>query len=109
MNCFGLLAAVALSLALAACAHRAQVEGPRAQMSYVSFQTLDEAKPLSEAGVLRVPMALNRRVPAVVIVHGSAGGDSRGPAYATDLNDAGIATLEIDQWAARGTRGPQGS
>jgi dienelactone hydrolase len=45
-------------------------------------------------------------VPAVVIVHGSGGVDSRGRFYAAALNDAGIATLEIDMWAARGIKGP---
>jgi dienelactone hydrolase len=45
----------------------------------------------------------------VVIVHGSAGVDVRGGSYAELLNEAGIATLEIDMWAARGTmRGVKG-
>lgn len=41
-------------------------------------------------------------VPAVVIMHGSAGVDSRGALYARELNLAGIATLEVDMWGARG-------
>jgi dienelactone hydrolase len=41
----------------------------------------------------------------VVIVHGSAGVDSRGAFYSRALTDAGIATLEIDMWAARGWLG----
>ena len=53
-------------------------------------------------------VGIDHRVPAVVIVHGSDGVDSRGSLYAADLNDAGIATLEIDMWAARGIRGPEG-
>ena len=107
MNCLGLLATIALSMAMTACAHRPAVEGSRVQTSYISFQTLDEAKPLPEAGVLHVPIGVSRRVPAVVIVHGSAGVDSRGSGYAADLNTAGIATLEIDMWTARGIRGPE--
>lgn len=107
MNRLCLIVAIALSMALSACAHHA-VRESRVQMSYVSFQTLDEAQPRAEAGVLRLPIGIDHRVPAVVIVHGSAGVDSRGSLYAADLNDAGIATLEIDMWAARGIRGPEG-
>jgi len=42
---------------------------------------------------------------AVLILHGSAGVDSRGDFYARALNIAGIATLEIDMWEARGVAG----
>jgi dienelactone hydrolase len=38
-------------------------------------------------------------------MHGSAGLDSRGSLYTEALNEAGIATLEIDMWAARGLSG----
>ncbi|MFZ2972609.1 MAG: dienelactone hydrolase family protein [Ferribacterium limneticum] len=43
--------------------------------------------------------------PAVLILHGSAGVDSRGTFYAEALNEAGIATLEIDMWEARDVAG----
>lgn len=76
------------------------------RVSYVTFRTLDPAQALTEAGVLRIPVEAKRPMPAVVIVHGSAGVDSRGPAYAADLNAAGIATLEIDMWAARNIASP---
>jgi dienelactone hydrolase len=46
-----------------------------------------------------------RDVPAVVILHGSSGIDSRGDFHAEALNAAGIATLEIDMWEARGVVG----
>jgi uncharacterized protein len=75
------------------------------QVSYVSFQTLDIAKPLWEAAVLRLPSNARQPMPAVVIVHGSSGVDSRGNSYAAELNAAGIATLEIDMWSARGLAG----
>ena len=42
---------------------------------------------------------------AVIIVHGSGGIDERGPFYAKALNEAGIATLELDLWTARGVTG----
>ena len=47
----------------------------------------------------------HRNVPAVVILHGSSGVDSRGDFHAESLNAAGIATLEIDMWEARGVVG----
>lgn len=74
-------------------------------ISYVNFQSLSPT-PLTVSGVLRVPTAATgQKLPAVVIVHGSAGVDSRGKFYAEALNDAGVATLEIDMWAARGWLG----
>jgi dienelactone hydrolase len=54
---------------------------------------------------LRTPSNGGEAIPAVVILHGSAGVDSRGALYARALNDAGIATLEIDMWGARGITG----
>ena len=75
-------------------------------ISYVNFQSLDPVHPLTVSGQLRVPTTeTGERLPAVVIVHGSAGVDSRGTFYVEALNDAGIATLEIDMWAARGWLG----
>ena len=44
-------------------------------------------------------------MPAVLILHGSAGVDSRGDFYEAALNAAGIATLQIDMWQARGVTG----
>src|SRR2546423_10541452 len=102
MNRLGLLASIALSMAMTACAHRPAVEASRVQTSYISFQTLDEAKPLPEAGVLHVPIGVSRRGPAVVVVDGSAGVDSRGSGYAADLNTAGIGPPAIAMWAPRG-------
>ena len=47
-----------------------------------------------------------RKVPAVLILHGSSGVDARGDFYQPALNQAGIATLQIDMWEARGVSGP---
>lgn len=66
----------------------------------VTYTSLDPVKPLTVPAEYRVPQG--PLVPAVVIVHGSSGIDSRGISYAKELNQAGIATLEIDMWAARG-------
>ena len=80
-------------------------------ISYVSFQSPDlgtPGTPLTISGQLRVPQhdsPTSQGIPAVVVLHGSAGIDSRGNYYAQALNDAGIATLEIDMWAARNLTG----
>jgi uncharacterized protein len=100
------IALLGLSMGLQACSHLPEKAAAPVKVSYVSFQTLDRARPLSEGAVLRMPAAAPRPVPAVVIVHGSSGVDSRGPLYAAALNSAGIATLEIDMWSARGIGGP---
>jgi len=52
--------------------------------------------------------ANGRKLPAVVILHGSAGVDSRGDFHEAALNAAGIATLQIDMWEARGLGGGAG-
>ena len=72
---------------------------------YVSYPSLDPVKPLTVAAQLRLPANTTGKIPAVVIVHGSSGIDSRGAYYADVLNKAGIATLEIDLWGARGLIG----
>jgi uncharacterized protein len=74
-------------------------------ISYVSFPSVDPARPLTVSGQLRVPAGVQAPMPAVVLVHGSAGVDSRGQFHADALNAAGIATLEIDMWAPRGWLG----
>ncbi len=68
--------------------------------SYAAFATAADP-PLSVAGKLSAP-AEGGSVPAVLICHGSDGVDGRGDFHAAALNAAGIATLEIDMWAARG-------
>lgn len=71
-------------------------------IQYESPNLLNPAETLNIGGQLRVPASGSEPLPAVVILHGSAGVDSRGALYARALNDAGIATLEIDMWGARG-------
>ena len=60
--------------------------------------------PESIPAILGWPRSTTNTVPAVVIVHASAGLMPNGPEhrYASALNDAGIATLVIDMWSARG-------
>jgi len=81
------------------------IQTPVATSFYVSFPALGAPAPLQVAGQLRLPRSASGRLPAVVIAHGSGGVDSRGSFYARALNEAGIATLEIDMWSARGLSG----
>ena len=72
------------------------------RISYAAFQTAGDPA-LTVAGRLATPMS-DGRAPAVLICHGSDGVDGRGEFHATALRAAGIATFEIDMWAARGTQ-----
>ncbi|MGZ3458180.1 MAG: dienelactone hydrolase family protein [Archangium sp.] len=103
---------VGLSLAVSLCGCPAQqppkddpIQTPVAVNRYVSFPALGGATPLTVAGRLSLPTGAQGKVPAVVIAHGSGGVDSRGSFHAQALNEAGIATLEIDMWSARGLSG----
>jgi dienelactone hydrolase len=78
-----------------------------AKTSLVSFPVTEGGRTWQTAGILRVPYSTNAAPrPAVVIVHGSGGVDSRGEHYAEALNRAGFVTLEIDLWAPRHVRTP---
>jgi dienelactone hydrolase len=99
---------------IAATAHAEIIELNVPNISYVQFQSIDILNPgelLTISGQLRIPVIneeepiYQQGVPAVLVLHGSAGVDSRGEFYIEALNDAGIATLEIDMWAARGLTG----
>jgi dienelactone hydrolase len=75
-----------------------------ASLHYIAFPTLHET-PLTVAARLRLPEGGAEKRPAVIILHGSAGPSGREGGYAKVLNEAGFATLEPDQWAARGLKG----
>lgn len=80
------------------------------RICYVAFPSLSRDAPLTIAAQLRIPQG-DAPAPAVVIVHGTAGVDSRGAFHARALNDAGFATLELDMWSPRqlhGGVGPSG-
>ncbi len=68
--------------------------------SYVSFKAAGDST-LVVAGRLTLPRAGRGPMPAVLIVHGSAGPDGRSIDHAQALQRAGIATLEVDLWSAR--------
>jgi dienelactone hydrolase len=79
--------------------------------SYIAYHTAADPA-LTVAGKLRVPDLVEvpaGGAPAMLVCHGSGGVDPRGEFYIGALNAAGIATLEIDMWAARGiVRGAAG-
>ena len=54
------------------------------------------------SGELRIPASKLERLPAVLILHSTPGFDGRGAFYAEALNQAGIATVEIDYMQGRG-------
>jgi dienelactone hydrolase len=72
-------------------------------LHYVAFPSLHET-PLTIPARLSVPERAGR-MPAVIILHGSAGPSEREGGYAGPLNEAGFVTLEPDQWSPRGLAG----
>ncbi|HEY9107081.1 MAG TPA: hypothetical protein VIN58_10430, partial [Roseateles sp.] len=109
------LAAVAGLAALPARASEGWRFGPAStpDVSFVQFQSPNltaPGTPLTIQGKLSLPRHGDghghRKLPAVLILHGSAGVDSRGDFYEAALNTAGIATLQIDMWQARGYTAP---
>jgi len=74
--------------------------------SFVTLPVATEGRTWHTAGELREPLEPGPH-PAIVLVHGSAGVDSRGKGYVIALNAADFVTLEIDLWAARGVNFPQ--
>lgn len=88
-----------------------------ASIRFVEFQSPNIATSppttLTIKAKLRLPAGVDcnagrghgRKVPAVVILHGSSGVDARGDFYEAALVEAGIATLQIDMWEARGVTG----
>ncbi len=87
--------------------------GAASQVSFIEFNSPNIATQppslLRIKGKLSIPAGLGKdcpllpqRLPAVLILHGSSGVDARGDFHQAALNAAGIATLQIDMWEARG-------
>ncbi|HWA91721.1 MAG TPA: dienelactone hydrolase family protein [Rhizomicrobium sp.] len=72
--------------------------------SFVAFPS-SHPEPLTIAARLMAPATDKDRLPAVILLHGSAGPSAREAGYAEALNAAGFVTLEPDQWAPRGLAG----
>src|ERR1700685_333318 len=73
-------------------------------LHYVSFPARRDAAWATRAR-LRLPRAATHKLPAILILHGSAGPSLREGGYADVLNEAGFVTFETHQWSARGLRG----
>ena len=82
-----------------------ETRGSALNVEEIAFPSLHSKDPLHIPAVLKAPARIAAASPVVVIVHGSAGPDSRGPGYSSELSRAGLATLEIDMWTARGLKG----
>jgi uncharacterized protein len=93
----GLLSFLVLAL-LAAPPTQAQVAETK-----ITYPTADTGQSRAIPATLRIPKA-EGKIPAVVVVHGTSGIDGRGAFHIQELNAAGIATLEVDYFAARGVR-----
>ena len=75
-------------------------------ISYISIPVKTETESWLLSAQFRQPkLATSSPLPAVIILHSSAGVDKTGSFYASALNRAGIATLEVDLWGARNLQG----
>lgn len=111
----------AAGLALAACQQEGLQTGvtdvPGARSEQVRFTPYlppnlptalqPPSTPAAIPATLRLPPG-EGRFPAVVILHGSGGVDGRGEQYARAFAAAGIASLEVDMWTARGVANRDG-
>jgi dienelactone hydrolase len=82
-----------------------QFYSERPYTNLVQFESVENSsfEPITVAAELKVPKGHeDEALPVVVVLHGSSGLDSRGEQYTNALNAAGIATLELDLWGARG-------
>jgi dienelactone hydrolase len=61
-----------------------------------------DARPVTIAGVLRLPRPGPERAPVVVLMHGSGGIGARQDRWDQELNAEGIATFDVDSFSGRG-------
>ena len=96
---------VGVVLALLTFVANSQVRSSRVEIPVVGSKCNERVKEVSSvSGELRVPPHNNEPIPAVVLLHSNAGVNGVGDLYATALNLAGIATLEVDSYTPRGAR-----
>jgi dienelactone hydrolase len=84
---------------------RASEEALQLRINYLAYPVDWNGKSIVIAGRFQAPLNVTGKIPAVVILHDTAGVKDNGTYYATSLNRAGIATFEIDQWGGRGLPG----
>jgi dienelactone hydrolase len=72
-------------------------------LSDQQFLTGDKnGRPVTIAGVLRIPRAGTDRLPAVILLHGSGGIGGNVDRWSQELNGVGLATFVTDSFSARG-------
>jgi dienelactone hydrolase len=98
--------AVALLLAAGEAAAQARAPGDSVTIPGVDLPRLGGV--VSVAGVFGKPSGGKTPFPAVLVLHGSGGVDGRGAYHAKALQEAGIATLEIEMFT-RGGRPREGT
>jgi uncharacterized protein len=73
------------------------------RIEQMSFKLVDAFEPgAAVSGELRIPESKHDRLPVILILHSAPGFDGRGAYYAEALNEAGIATVEIDYLQGKG-------
>ncbi len=109
----GLLLAAAAGLGAPAAQAACAATGPAQQFVTMNVPNIATQPPtaMTVKGKLSFPGSFDgvsrcignsQKLPAVLILHGSSGVDSRGDFYQVALNAAGFVTLQIDMWEARG-------
>lgn len=99
-----LLAAMLLGIG----AVRAWDETPLLRVQYLAFPVEWQGKTVTLGARFQAPLNVEGKVPAVILLHNGYGVNYRGVYYAAALNNAGIATLEIDQYGGRDIEGGRG-
>jgi dienelactone hydrolase len=102
------LAWVILVPAIVSTAQAAE-ETLRLGINYLAYPVDWNGKSILIAGRFQAPLNVAGKIPAVIILHDTAGVKNNGIYFATALNRAGIATFEIDQWGGRGLPGEASS
>lgn len=97
-----LVGAAVLIVALGPSSGSAQTEAPGKPVVIPGTDIPGWGKVETVSGRFGLPAISTHKVPAVLILHSSAGVDSRGAFYAKALQEAGIATLEITMFPPGG-------
>jgi|SRR5215470_1208 len=84
---------------------RASEEAAQLRINYLAYPVDWNGKSILIGGRFQAPLNVTGKIPAVIILHDTAGVKNNGTYYANALNQAGIATFEIDQWGGRGLPG----
>ena len=88
-RCIGLLAVLFLTAFV-------MLVGASSSGTKISFSSLDKNQPYHVSGTLYLPENSSSPNPAIVLVHGTTGIDSRGAFYREAILNAGIAIFEVD-------------